>query len=295
MGDLWEVHRVAQNKPTTMRKTVPSQSMTVSVAVNAPEDVPTHAKKNTVGRAQSKLTKQPAMGTKRTRYCPEDSAASTHGSLSNSDEMMIDDKENTPDPQHMLPNPKKRTKHKDPSRQAPNHHNVLSPKSSNSQNLSNASTRSHLTSPQKFYFSRPTSPLKPSIMHQLSPARSSGPAATANPVVLAAGTSKTTRAKTTKGRQAGLSNQAGTKAKARQPYPGESRSELPETRLASSSSNASMTSSATTIVRKTARSTKAAAKLDVSQVKKGTRGGKAVATTRIEAPLAGRRVLRTRG
>ena len=215
--------------------------------------------------------------------------------------MLIDDKENTPDPEHRLPNPKRRAKPTDASHQPPNPSTVLSPKSSNSQNLPNSPSRPLLTSPQKSYFPQPTSPLKPSITQQASPAKSAAPAAAATLANPAGAASKSTRGRTAKGRQAERNVQSTLGPNSRQKRGAVSQNEAAETRLASSSSNISITSSATTVVRKATKNTKSNARVEAPQTEKGTRGAKGmdrtdkVVTSRSEASVTGRRVLRSRG
>ena len=211
--------------------------------------------------------------------------------------MYTHDKENTPDPDQMPPNPKKRAKPTQHTRRPPNPSTVLSPKSSNSQNLQSNATRPQLPSPQKFYFSRPTSPLKPSTTQQISPAKSAAVAATANLADLIGGGPNITRSKSIKGRQA----QRPTKAFKETSKKGkvEPRSEELDTRVVSTSSNISMASSATTIIQKDAKSTRLATKAEAPRARKGNKGTKGIKAaekpmTMTEAPLAGRRVLRTR-
>lgn len=202
------------------------------------------------------------------------------------------DKENTSEPTHDIPNPKKRTKvAKGPSRQVTNPSTVLSPKSANSRTFPQSPIRPVLGSPQKPYMSRPASPLKPiSPVKVLSPAKAAAAAATASLASMVGEKPKAGRPKAGTGRKA--SNLTGT-AKgpgARTKRGAQAAQEPEDLRKVSNTSNISSASTGTTIV-------KSGKKVPTATGKRNDIGVRAVGkkvTAAAEAPAAGRRILRKR-
>ncbi|KAL9047265.1 MAG: hypothetical protein Q9214_000118 [Letrouitia sp. 1 TL-2023] len=211
------------------------------------------------------------------------------------------DKENTPDP-HSIPNPKKRPR--------PNPATILSPKSSNSNNLAHHSpVRPNLASMQKpsSNFSCPTSPLKADVMTKLAmsapPAKAAAIAATwANSAIDppktgtvrtrgAAATKKTTVAKSKARGPAAARAKKGVNKPAPAPAPAMAN----ETRTVSAASN---TSTGTTVVKtvgKAAGGGKTRGKKEnETKAPRRAPGKKAVAASEASAPAPGRRVLRKR-
>ena len=213
------------------------------------------------------------------------------------------DKENTPDPAQNLPNPKKRPKTaaNAPSRQVTNPSTVLSPKSSNSRTLPQSPVRAVLGSPQKQFLSHPASPLKlmsPSKLlsptKPISPAKSAAIAATTHMAEAVAEKPKPTRGKGATGRKPTNPTTASTKATSTRPKRGvEAPPPIPEMRTVSSQSTISTTSNATTVVNKGRKAPVVAAA--AAQKKKDTKVGVSAAKKKtVDAPPAGRRVLRKR-
>ncbi|KAL9613869.1 MAG: hypothetical protein Q9167_001606 [Letrouitia subvulpina] len=211
------------------------------------------------------------------------------------------DKENSPDP-HSIPNPKKRPK--------PNPATILSPKSSNSNNLAlHSPIRPNLSSTQKpsSYFSRPTSPLKADVMTKLaisvSPAKAAAIAATSAGSAVGppkTGAVRTRGAATTKKRTVSKSK-ARAPAAARvkkgvdEPAPTPAPAAASETRTVSAASN---TSTGTTVVKKVGKAsggvkTRGKKESETKAPKKAPEK-KAVAASEASAPAPGRRVLRKR-
>lgn len=217
-----------------------------------------------------------------------------------SEEMLGADKENTPDPSIAVPMPKKRAKDTTTVR-APHPSTVLSPKSSNSRTLPQSPIRPPFGSPGKVQMPlHPQSPLKP-----VSPMKAAAAAATvglanmvnsksAKPAIgSTAGTSAAITRKTSK-------QAAAPKPAATRPKRGVAPVAAPTTqkRTVSASSNASGTSTGTTIVKRVGkalaatttgkRAAAAAAAKKVVAPKTKTEAAKA------EQPTTGRRVLRKR-
>ncbi|MCJ1397358.1 hypothetical protein MMC11_000551 [Xylographa trunciseda] len=210
-----------------------------------------------------------------------------------SDTFAMDDKENTHD--QSIPNPKKRTKTgaTAPSRQVTNPSTVLSPKSSNSRTLPQSPTRPLFGSPQKSYLSRPVSPLKPiSPSKATSPAKAAAVAATTSLANLVSEKLKPSRVGMKQTRKVSKpvieSKTANTRSRR-----GAANVIVAESRTASSSSNYSGISAGTTVVKASAKAPPVS-KPKVKKVMGISAAGKKVATTKIEAPVMGRRVLRKR-
>ena len=211
---------------------------------------------------------------------------------SRSDAMESADKENNAQSMEAIPNPKKRTKLTTAakSRQATNPSTVLSPKSANSRTLPQSPIRPELKSPQKLYFTHPTSPLKPvSPIKLASPAKAAAAAATVNLAGMVNEKAKPGRPKTVAGRKA--SNPTTTKAAGGRPKRGADVVKEPEdVRKVSNQSNVSSISTGTTIV-------KNGRKAPTTATKKNDVGVRAVGkkvTAAIAMPPPGRRVLRKR-
>lgn len=211
------------------------------------------------------------------------------------------DKENTPD-LHSIPNPKKRPR--------PNPATILSPKSSNSNNLAHHSpVRPNLVSTQKpsSYLSRPTSPLKADVMTKLamsaSPAKAAAIAATSASSTVdlrKTGTVRTRGAAVTK-------NTTVAKPKARGPAAARAKKGVDEaaptpapamageTRTVSAASN---TSTGTTVVKKVGKAAGGAKtrgkKENETKAPRKAPGKKAMAPSEASALALGRRVLRKR-
>lgn len=211
------------------------------------------------------------------------------------------DKENTPDP-HSIPNPKKRPR--------PNPATILSPKSSNINNLAHHSpVRPNLASTQKpsSYFSRPTSPLRADVMTKLamsvSPAKAAAIAATSassavNPAKT--GTVRTRGAAAPKRTTVAKSKARGpaaarAKKGADEPAPPPAPAIASEIRTVSAASN---TSTGTTVVKKVGKATSGAKtrekRENETKAPRKAPGKKAVAPSEASAPAPGRRVLRKR-
>lgn len=207
--------------------------------------------------------------------------------------MSTDDQENAPTPADPIPNPKKRTKTTTvaSSRQVTNPSTILSPKSSNSRTLPHSPIRPPFGSPQKSYLARPFSPLKPaSPLKVASPTKDIG--AAAPPVFLVPEKPKLVRGKAAPARKATNPPVAPKMAVTRSKRGAPIIQEPPVDRSVSSSSNTSNTSTGTTVVKKggkAAPSTAAKKSVAVSAA-----GKKVTASTKVEAPAAGRRVLRNR-
>lgn len=211
---------------------------------------------------------------------------------SRSDAMDSADKENNAQTMEAIPNPKKRAKMTATakSRQDTNPSTVLSPKSANSRTLPQSPIRSELKSPQKAYFTHPTSPLKPiSPIKLASPAKSAVAAATASLASIVNEKAKPGRPKAAAGRKA--TNPMTTKAAVGRPKRGVDVAKEPEdVRKVSNQSNASSISTGTTIVKNVRKAPTAATKkndVGVRAVGKKVTGGTAM-------PPPGRRVLRKR-
>ena len=210
-------------------------------------------------------------------------------------------KENAPDPVQHLPNPKKRTKATaaTSNRQAPNQSTVLSPKSSNSRTFPQSPVRPALGSPQKLYFARPASPLKPALPP--SPAKSAAIAATANLASLVNEKTKTTRSKAATVRKATNPPVKGatkpTVSRTKRGGANTQAAAVAEVRCVSNSSNASNTSTGTTVVKKGVRAP-AAPSVSAATKKKNAAASVSAAGKKLTAvadvPAAGRRVLRSR-
>lgn len=209
-------------------------------------------------------------------------------------------KENASDPSHLLPNPKKRAKVTTgrASRQAPNPSTVLSPKSSNSRTLPQSPAHS-IHDPHKTTLSRPTSPLKPMMPPKLvAPVKSTALAATLNAVSVVISKTKPTRAKmSTIGRKASNSQAPKPTSKPVATRPKRGANNVPtEVRSVSNTSNASATSTGTTITRKGGRmATTSVPPVNKNAVlKTSARSTAKKVATAVEGPAPGRRVLRKR-
>lgn len=206
------------------------------------------------------------------------------------------DKENVVEHLQALPNPKKRTKVATGARtrQATNPSTILSPKSSNSRTLPHSPIRPPLGSPQKSYMSHPASPLKSMLPPKsASPAKATAITAVANLASVTVDKTKPARAKANSGRK--TTNPVTTaKPAAARPKRGVLNA-LVESRSVSNSSNASNTSTGTTILKKGRPATTATSA--ATKKKNLIAGGRAMgkkAHTMVEAPPAERRVLRKR-
>ncbi|KAA6409567.1 MAG: hypothetical protein FRX48_06178 [Lasallia pustulata] len=211
-----------------------------------------------------------------------------------SDEMFNVDQENAPNPAEPIPNPKKRTKGTataTSSRQVTNPSTVLSPKSSNSRTLPHSPIRPPFGSPQKSYLARPISLLKPASPVKLaSPAKDTG--AAVSPVLLVNEKPKPTRGKAAPVRKTTNPPAATKMAVTRSKRAAPTIQEPPATRSVSNTSNTSNTSTGTTVVKKGGRAASStAAKKSVAA---SVAGKKVAPGAKIEAPAAGRRVLRNR-
>ena len=218
--------------------------------------------------------------------------------------MLGADKENTPDPSRAAPLPKKRAKDNTATRAA-NASTVLSPKSSNSRIRTQSPAHRPLTSPGKTRApSRPQSPLKTA-----SPIKAAAVAATATLANMVSG--KGTKAGNVTASSAGQGTMRKTSKQTTGPKPTTTRAKrdiatVPtsgvEKRTASESSNASGSSTATTIVKRvgkaltgsTAGKKGPASGPKVAPQKKVAPAKAKAATTKVEAPPTGRRILRKR-
>ena len=211
-----------------------------------------------------------------------------------SDNMTGEDKENAPERDHLIPNPKKRTKATGavPSRQVTNPSTVLSPKSSNSRTIPQSPVRLPFGSPQKSYISRPISPLKPvSPFKATSPAKAAAMAASSTLVNLVAEKLKPGRPAANTSRKASkpVVEQRGPTTRAKRCVA--NAQIIAQNRTVSSSSNVSGVSTGTTVFK--AKPVPAAK----TAVKKGvaiSAAGKKVAAATADVSTTGRRVLRKR-
>ena len=200
------------------------------------------------------------------------------------------DKENSDEPAHPIPNPKRRLKaNAAQSRQVTNPSTVLSPKSANSRTLPQSPIRPGLGSPQKSYLSHPASPLKPySPVKAASPAKAAAAVATAALASMLNEKPNVGRPKTATGPKATTTKKAKVQG-ARTRRGAENVQEPEDTRKVSNSSNTSSTSTGTTIVKNARKAPAGVKKNDI-----GVRAtGKKVAVA-TEGPATGRRVLRKR-
>lgn len=209
------------------------------------------------------------------------------------------DKENAISHVESLPNPKKRTKVAAGAgtRQATNPSTVLSPKSSNSRTLPQSPIRP-LGSGKKSYIAHPASPLKPMLPFKSAPpGKATAISATANLASMTNDKAKPTRAKANTGRKA-TNPSATAKPDATLPRRGILILKVPiESRSVSNSSNATNSSTGTTIMKKGGKLNRAVT--TVASKKKnlnvgGRAAGKKGAAAAVEAPPAERRVLRKR-
>ncbi|KAL9601382.1 MAG: hypothetical protein Q9219_002558 [cf. Caloplaca sp. 3 TL-2023] len=246
-------------------------------------------------------SKQTPNPTKPTVTSPSKTAGTaplSHGVKRSSDHFSADDdKENTPDPTHPL-STKKRPK---PNSTRPSHPStVLSPKSSNPRQQS--PIRPQLGSPQKSYFSHPTSPLKPSggfaAPKLTSPAKAAAVVATAAASSSLANTANE-KPRATRARAGAATKMAkaptaaavkvrtapNTRAKRGVDAPNEAPKH--ELRTVSAASN---TSTGTTVVRKAGRAAAVGGAVGVK-----AKGKKVAPAPAVEPPPPGRRVLRKRG
>ena len=233
-------------------------------------------------------------GIKRTRYDYRSTRFfDTDANLSSDALATADNKENALDVDQPIPNPKKRTRTAvaAPSRQVTNPSTVLSPKSSNSRTLPHSPSRQPFGSPQKPYLSRPVSPLKPiSPCKATSPAKAAALAATTTLASLVSEKQKPGRGTNTRKASKPAAEPRTTNTRSRR---GATNVIVAESRTASSSSNYSGISTSTTVVKV---NTKAQPGPKAS-IRKGvgvSAAGKKVAAAKIEAPAAGKRVLRKR-
>ena len=200
------------------------------------------------------------------------------------------DKENSDEPAHPIPNPKRRLKaNAAQSRQVTNPSTVLSPKSANSRTLPQSPIRPGLGSPQKSYISHLASPLKPySPVKAASPAKAAAAVATAALASMLNEKPNVGRPKTATGPKATTTKKAKVQG-ARTRRGAENVQEPEDTRKVSNSSNTSSTSTGTTIVKNARKAPAGVKKNDI-----GVRAtGKKVAAA-AEGPATGRRVLRKR-
>ncbi len=210
-------------------------------------------------------------------------------------------KENASDPNHLLPNPKKRKKVTagEASHQAPNPSTVLSPKSSNSRTLPQSPLRSILDPPQKGNIPHAASPLKTMLPPKMAVvAKSAAVAATQNAVSVVVANTKTTRAKTsTLGRKASNPQAPKPASKPVATRPKRGVNNVPtEIRSVSNTSNTSGTSTGTTIMKKRGKAAGSSVpSVNKNKVVKTSARPVAKKTaTPVEAPPPGRRVLRKR-
>ena len=234
----------------------------------------------------------PIRGVKRNRCVIEQpmNIESSQLMIHPSDEISTVDQENAPNPAEPIPNPKKRTKTTTvaSSRQVTNPSNILSPKSSNSRTLPHSPTRPPFNSPQKSFLARPISSLKPaSPLKVASPTKDTGAAALST--IMMNEKPKLARGKAAPARKVtnppAATKMAVTRSKRGAPIV----QEAPTNRSVSNSSN---TSTGTTVVKKGGKApppTAAKKSMAVSAA-----GKKVAASAKVEAPAAGRRVLRNR-
>ncbi|MCJ1419803.1 hypothetical protein MMC32_006159 [Xylographa parallela] len=229
----------------------------------------------------------------------------TRGVKRSSDTFATADKENAIDMDQSIPNPKKRSKTAAtaPFRQVTNPSSVLSPKSSNSRTLPHSPIRPLFGSPRKSYLSHPVSPLKP-----ISPSKAASTSRSASPAKAAAAAATTTLANLIGEKLKPGQAEVKTRRKASKPVVesmttntrsrrGAANIIIAESRTASSSSGYSGTSTGTTVVKAGTKANRKAPPVPKAGVKKGvgiSGAGKKVAAAQIEAPAAGRRVLRKR-
>ncbi|MCJ1280923.1 hypothetical protein MMC26_000241 [Xylographa opegraphella] len=235
----------------------------------------------------------------------------TRGVKRSSEIFATADKENAIDMDQPIPNPKKRSKTAAtaPSRQVTNPSSVLSPKSSNSRTLPHSPIRPPFGSPQKSCLSHPVSPLKPiSPSKTLSPSKTASATKTASPAKAAAVAATATLANLVgeklapgraevKGRRKPSKPVLESTTTKTRPRRGAAKIIVAESRTASSSSNYSGASTGTTVVKANTKANKKAPPVPKAGVKKGvgvSAAGKKVAAAKVEAPAAGRRVLRKR-
>ena len=200
------------------------------------------------------------------------------------------DKENSDEPAHPIPNPKRRLKaNAAQSRQVTNPSTVLSPKSANSRTLPQSPIRPGLGSPQKSHISHPTSPLKPfSPLKAASPAKAAAAVATAALASMLNEKSNVGRPKTARGPKATTTKRAKVQ-ESRTMRGAENKQEVEDSRKVSNSSNTSSASTGTTIVKNARKAPAGVTKNNI-----GVRAtGKKVAAA-AEGPTTGRRVLRKR-
>lgn len=215
--------------------------------------------------------------------------------MDHSDDLENWDKENAPDPMQTIPNPKKRTKALTgaTTQNLPTQSTVLSPKSSNSRTLPHSPIHPLTGSPQKAFVSCQPSPLKPVVIIDSSlPGRSAATVAANQASVMSE------KPKPARGKAATTRKASNLTVK---PKPTVSRSKqgarnaTAQSRSVSSTSHTSNTSTGTTIMRNEAKSTTitTAAAGKKRNLNVGGRAGKKAAAP-VEAPPAGRRVLRKR-